>query len=126
MHVTVPPAALSAPRPGRVKQLDSRYPACALPQWLAEVHRSQGLLGKAVLAYRRSLKLASQLGVRSGQVASLLRLALLALRPCMVSETELNQLQLSRKQESPVLTVGLDWAARRGSRRGSRAAGGQT
>ncbi|XP_061584934.1 tetratricopeptide repeat protein 37 [Cololabis saira] len=51
--------------------------------WLAEVHRSQGLLVQAVLAYRQSLQLASQLGVHSCQVASLLRLALLALGPCM-------------------------------------------
>uniref|UniRef100_UPI0037E80CDA superkiller complex protein 3 n=1 Tax=Semicossyphus pulcher TaxID=241346 RepID=UPI0037E80CDA len=51
--------------------------------WLAEVYRSQGLLVQAVMAYRRSLQLASQLGVHSSQVASLLRLALLALEPCM-------------------------------------------
>ncbi|XP_028270301.1 tetratricopeptide repeat protein 37 [Parambassis ranga] len=51
--------------------------------WLAEVYRSQGLLVQAVMAYRQSLQLASQLGVHSCQVASLLRLALLALGPCM-------------------------------------------
>uniref|UniRef100_A0A669DY42 SKI3 subunit of superkiller complex n=1 Tax=Oreochromis niloticus TaxID=8128 RepID=A0A669DY42_ORENI len=52
--------------------------------WLAEVYRSQGLLVQAVMAYRQSLQLASQLGMHSCQVASLLRLALLALGPCMV------------------------------------------
>ncbi|KAM4615710.1 tetratricopeptide repeat protein 37 [Polymixia lowei] len=51
--------------------------------WLAEVYRSQGLLVQAVMSYRQSLQLASQLGLHSGQVASLLRLALLALGPCM-------------------------------------------
>lgn len=51
--------------------------------WLAEVYRSQGLLVQAVMAYRQSLQLASQLGMHSCQVASLLRLALLALGPCM-------------------------------------------
>lgn len=52
--------------------------------WLAEVYRSQGLLVQAVMVYRQSLQLASQLGMHSCQVASLLRLALLALGPCMV------------------------------------------
>ncbi|XP_022607239.1 tetratricopeptide repeat protein 37 [Seriola dumerili] len=51
--------------------------------WLAEVYRSQGLLVQAVMAYRQSLQLASQLGLHSSQVSSLLRLALLALVPCM-------------------------------------------
>ncbi|KAG8012128.1 Tetratricopeptide repeat protein 37, partial [Nibea albiflora] len=51
--------------------------------WLADVYRSQGLLVQAVMAYRQSLQVASQLGMHSSQVASLLRLALLALGPCM-------------------------------------------
>ncbi|KAM7416515.1 hypothetical protein PAMA_018530 [Pampus argenteus] len=51
--------------------------------WLAEVYRSQGLLVQAVMAYRQSLQIASQLGLHSSQVASLLQLALLALEPCM-------------------------------------------
>ncbi|XP_011614358.2 tetratricopeptide repeat protein 37 isoform X1 [Takifugu rubripes] len=51
--------------------------------WLAEVYRGQGLLLQAVMAYRQSLQLASQLGIHNSQFASLLRLALLALRPCM-------------------------------------------
>lgn len=51
--------------------------------WLAEVYRSQGLLVQAVVAYRRSLQLASQLGLHSRQIACLLQLALLALGPCM-------------------------------------------
>ncbi|XP_056138485.1 tetratricopeptide repeat protein 37 isoform X2 [Lampris incognitus] len=51
--------------------------------WLAEMYRSQGLLTQAVMAYRQSLKIALQLGLHSSQLASLLRLALLALGPCM-------------------------------------------
>uniref|UniRef100_A0A665T6Y8 Tetratricopeptide repeat domain 37 n=1 Tax=Echeneis naucrates TaxID=173247 RepID=A0A665T6Y8_ECHNA len=51
--------------------------------WLAEVYRSQGLLVQAVMAYRQSLQLASQLGLHSSQVSSLLRLALLAVGPCL-------------------------------------------
>ncbi|XP_072521083.1 superkiller complex protein 3 [Salminus brasiliensis] len=51
--------------------------------WLAEVYRSQGLLTQASVALRQSLQLASQLGHYSGKIGSLLRLALLALRPCM-------------------------------------------
>lgn len=66
----------------------SRFPITLLlsfSQWLAEVYRSQGLLVQAVMAYKQSLQLASQLGLHSSQVSSLLRLALLALGPCMVS-----------------------------------------
>ncbi|XP_061673335.1 tetratricopeptide repeat protein 37 [Syngnathoides biaculeatus] len=51
--------------------------------WLAGVYISQGLLVQAVMALRQSLQLASQLGIHSCQVASLLRLGLLALRSCM-------------------------------------------
>lgn len=60
-------------------------PLLSFSQWLAEVYRSQGLLVQAVMAYRQSLQLASQLSMHNTQVASLLRLALLALGPCMVS-----------------------------------------
>ncbi|XP_034025931.1 tetratricopeptide repeat protein 37 isoform X2 [Thalassophryne amazonica] len=51
--------------------------------WLAEVYRSQCMLVQAVMVYRQSLKLALQLGLQSSQVTTLLRLALLTLRPCM-------------------------------------------
>ncbi|KAL7839781.1 hypothetical protein SRHO_G00264390 [Serrasalmus rhombeus] len=51
--------------------------------WLAEVYRSQGLLAQASVALKQSLQLASQLGHHSGKIGSLLRLALLALAPCM-------------------------------------------
>lgn len=60
-------------------------PFLIFSQWLSEVYRSQGLLVQAVMAYRQSLQLASQLGMHNSQVASLLRLALLALGPCLVS-----------------------------------------
>uniref|UniRef100_A0AAR2JZ02 Tetratricopeptide repeat domain 37 n=1 Tax=Pygocentrus nattereri TaxID=42514 RepID=A0AAR2JZ02_PYGNA len=53
--------------------------------WLAEVYRSQGLLAQASVALKQSLQLASQLGHHSGKIGSLLRLALLALAPCMVT-----------------------------------------
>ncbi|MBN3316771.1 TTC37 protein, partial [Atractosteus spatula] len=58
--------------------------------WLAEVYRTQGLLVQAVMSYRQSLQVASQLGLFSGKLASLLHLALLALGPCMaeVSSSE--------------------------------------
>jgi len=66
--------------------LDFRCPPpFSSSQWLAEVFRSQGLLVQAVMAYRQSLQLASQLGLHSSQVASLLRLALLALGNRLVS-----------------------------------------
>uniref|UniRef100_W5M043 SKI3 subunit of superkiller complex n=1 Tax=Lepisosteus oculatus TaxID=7918 RepID=W5M043_LEPOC len=58
--------------------------------WLAEVYRTQGLLVQAVMSYRQGLQVASQLGLFSGKLASLLHLALLALGPCMaeVSSSE--------------------------------------
>uniref|UniRef100_A0A8C9Y4S4 SKI3 subunit of superkiller complex n=1 Tax=Sander lucioperca TaxID=283035 RepID=A0A8C9Y4S4_SANLU len=72
--------------------------------WLAEVYRSQGLLVQAVLAYRQSLQLASQLGLHSSQVASLLRLALLALEPCLVSSCDWTDMILEATTE--VLKLG--------------------
>ncbi|XP_041957097.1 tetratricopeptide repeat protein 37 isoform X1 [Alosa sapidissima] len=51
--------------------------------WLAGLYFSQGLLAQASVAYRQSLQLASQLGHYSGKIGGLLRLALLALTPCM-------------------------------------------
>lgn len=51
--------------------------------WLAEVYHKQGLLLQAVMTYKQSLQIASQLGLHSSQVASLLRLALLAIKQCM-------------------------------------------
>uniref|UniRef100_A0A3P9KFX9 Tetratricopeptide repeat domain 37 n=1 Tax=Oryzias latipes TaxID=8090 RepID=A0A3P9KFX9_ORYLA len=70
--------------------------------WLADVYRSQGLLVQAVMAYRQSLQLASQLGVHSYQVASLLRLALLALGPCMETRRLLERLVYTSSQDFPV------------------------
>uniref|UniRef100_A0A3B4AIB8 Uncharacterized protein n=1 Tax=Periophthalmus magnuspinnatus TaxID=409849 RepID=A0A3B4AIB8_9GOBI len=51
--------------------------------WLAEVYHKQGLLLQAVMTYKQSLQMASQFGLQNSQVASLLRLGLLALRMCM-------------------------------------------
>uniref|UniRef100_A0A8C7ZYA4 SKI3 subunit of superkiller complex n=1 Tax=Oryzias sinensis TaxID=183150 RepID=A0A8C7ZYA4_9TELE len=74
--------------------------------WLADVYRSQGLLVQAVMAYRQSLQLASQLGVHSYQVASLLRLALLALGPCMVGVTGNDWKDLVMEATTEVLKLG--------------------
>ncbi|XP_037536593.1 tetratricopeptide repeat protein 37 [Nematolebias whitei] len=68
--------------------------------WLAEVYRSQGLLVQAVMAYRQSLQLALQLGKHSYQVASLLRLALLALGPCMVTHVVIDVPQQNKEVPS--------------------------
>uniref|UniRef100_A0A8C5CNU9 SKI3 subunit of superkiller complex n=1 Tax=Gadus morhua TaxID=8049 RepID=A0A8C5CNU9_GADMO len=70
--------------------------------WLAELYRSQGLLIQAVMAYRQSLQLASQLCLPSAQIASLLGLALLALGPCMagVHGNEWNELVLEATSEA--------------------------
>ncbi|XP_036955110.1 tetratricopeptide repeat protein 37 isoform X3 [Acanthopagrus latus] len=74
--------------------------------WLAEVYRSQGLLVQAVMAYRQSLQLASQLGLHSSQVASLLRLALLALGPCMAGVPRKDWTDLILEATTEVLKLG--------------------
>eukprot|EP00064_Thunnus_orientalis_P012482 superscaffoldBa00001920_g12517 len=75
--------------------------------WLADVYRSQGLLVQAVMAYRRSLQIASQLGLHSSQVASLLRLALLALGPCMAGVPGNDWKDLVLEATTEVLKLGL-------------------
>ncbi|XP_069034465.1 tetratricopeptide repeat protein 37 [Embiotoca jacksoni] len=79
--------------------------------WLAEVYRGQGLLVQAVMAYRQSLQLASQLGVHSCQVASLLRLALLALGPCMAGVPGNEWKDLVLEATTEVLKLGSSSAA---------------
>ncbi|XP_035514221.1 tetratricopeptide repeat protein 37 [Morone saxatilis] len=74
--------------------------------WLAEVYRSQGLLVQAVMAYRQSLQLASQLSMHSSQVASLLRLALLALEPCMAGVPGKDWIDLVLEATTEVLKLG--------------------
>uniref|UniRef100_A0A8C9Y4R4 SKI3 subunit of superkiller complex n=1 Tax=Sander lucioperca TaxID=283035 RepID=A0A8C9Y4R4_SANLU len=74
--------------------------------WLAEVYRSQGLLVQAVLAYRQSLQLASQLGLHSSQVASLLRLALLALEPCLAGVPRKDWTDMILEATTEVLKLG--------------------
>lgn len=74
--------------------------------WLAEVYHNQALLVQAVMAYRQSLQLASQLGMHSCQVASLLRLALLALRPCMASVPGNDWKDLVMEATTEVLKLG--------------------
>ncbi|KAA8592375.1 hypothetical protein FQN60_017830 [Etheostoma spectabile] len=74
--------------------------------WLAEVYRSQGLLVQAVQAYRQSLQLASQLGLHSSQVASLLRLALLALEPCLAGVPRKDWTDMILEATTEVLKLG--------------------
>ncbi|KAJ8006135.1 hypothetical protein DPEC_G00125100 [Dallia pectoralis] len=89
-----------------VEQLSSavlaNHTSLAAWHWLAEVYRTQGLLVQAVMAYRQSLQLASQLGLHNGTMASLLRLALLALSPCManIPGDEWNDLVLEATTEA--------------------------
>lgn len=74
--------------------------------WLAELYRSQGLLVQAVMAYRQSLQLASQLGRHSSQMSSLLRLALLALGPCMAGVPGNDWKNLVQEATTEVLKLG--------------------
>ncbi|XP_042343628.1 tetratricopeptide repeat protein 37 isoform X2 [Plectropomus leopardus] len=74
--------------------------------WLAVVYRSQGLLVQAVMAYRQSLQLASQLGLHSGQVSSLLRLALLALGPCLAGVPGNDWTNMIQEATTEVLKLG--------------------
>ncbi|XP_030049258.1 superkiller complex protein 3 [Microcaecilia unicolor] len=52
--------------------------------WLAEVYQSQGIMVGAEMCYRKSLQLASQQSNWNGKLSSLLRLAMLALKICLV------------------------------------------
>uniref|UniRef100_A0A8C2J9Z5 Tetratricopeptide repeat domain 37 n=1 Tax=Cyprinus carpio TaxID=7962 RepID=A0A8C2J9Z5_CYPCA len=74
--------------------------------WLAEVYRSQGLLAQASVAYRQSLQLASQLGDHFGKMSSLLRLALLALMPCMAGVCVSEWKDLVLEASAEVLKMG--------------------
>ncbi|XP_054630521.1 tetratricopeptide repeat protein 37 isoform X1 [Dunckerocampus dactyliophorus] len=73
--------------------------------WLASVYCNQGLLDQAVLALKQSLRLASQLGLHSSQVASLLRLGLLALRPCMAGVPGNDWIDLVRQATTEALKL---------------------
>uniref|UniRef100_A0A3B3SLZ1 SKI3 subunit of superkiller complex n=1 Tax=Paramormyrops kingsleyae TaxID=1676925 RepID=A0A3B3SLZ1_9TELE len=74
--------------------------------WLAEVYRTQGLLVQAVMVYRQSLQLASQMGHFSWKMATLLRLALLALGPCMACEPSAEWKDLVLEATSEALKLG--------------------
>ncbi|XP_016356498.1 tetratricopeptide repeat protein 37-like [Sinocyclocheilus anshuiensis] len=74
--------------------------------WLAEVYRSQGLLAQASVAYRQSLQLASQLGDNIGKMSSLLRLALLALMPCLAGVCVSEWKDLVLEASTEVLKMG--------------------
>lgn len=74
--------------------------------WLAEVYHKQGLLLQAVMTYKQSLQIASQLGVHSSQVASLLRLALLAIRLCIAGMPGNDWKDLVQEATSEALKLG--------------------
>ncbi|TRY85691.1 hypothetical protein DNTS_013421 [Danionella cerebrum] len=74
--------------------------------WLAEVYRSQSLLAQASVAYKQSLQLASQLGDHSGKISSLLRLALLALTPCLAGRCVSDWKDLVSEASIEVLKMG--------------------
>ncbi|KAM6965620.1 superkiller complex protein 3 [Aplochiton taeniatus] len=84
----------------------ANHTSVAAWHWLAEVYRGQGLLVQAVMAYKQSLQLASQLGLFSSQVASLLRLALLALGPCMAGVPGNDWKDLVSEATTEVLKLG--------------------
>ncbi|KAK7934129.1 hypothetical protein WMY93_005025 [Mugilogobius chulae] len=74
--------------------------------WLAEVYQKQGLLLQAVLTYKQSLQIASQLSLHSSQVSSLLRLSLLALRMCMAGMPGNDWKDLVQEATSEALRLG--------------------
>ncbi|KAM8865842.1 superkiller complex protein 3 isoform 1-T1 [Synchiropus picturatus] len=74
--------------------------------WLAEVFARQGLQIQAVMAYRQSLQLSSQLGQYNSQMSSLLRLALLALKPCMAGALSNDWRDLVQEATTEVLKLG--------------------
>lgn len=74
--------------------------------WLAEVYARQGLLIQAVMAYRQSLQLSSQLGMFNSQMSSLLRLSLLALKPCLSGALSNDWKDLVQEATTEVLKLG--------------------
>ncbi|XP_059825283.1 superkiller complex protein 3 [Hypanus sabinus] len=62
------------------KAVMSNFTSVTAWHWLAEIYKSQGLMGAAEMCYRQGLQLSSQQGDVSGKLSSLLRLALLALQ----------------------------------------------
>uniref|UniRef100_A0A8B9JV81 Tetratricopeptide repeat domain 37 n=1 Tax=Astyanax mexicanus TaxID=7994 RepID=A0A8B9JV81_ASTMX len=74
--------------------------------WLADVYSSHGFLAQASVVLRQSLQLASQLGHYTGKIGSLLRLALLALRPCMAGVGGTEWKDLVREACTEVLKLG--------------------
>ncbi|XP_066567919.1 superkiller complex protein 3 [Amia ocellicauda] len=87
------------------KAVLANYTSMPAWHWLAEVYRSQGLLVGAVMCYRQSLQVASQQGNFSGKLASLLRLALLALAPCMANVSNNEWKDLVKEATSEALKL---------------------
>lgn len=73
--------------------------------WLAKVYQIQGLPLQAVMAYKQSLQIASQLSLHSSQVASLLQIAFLAVKLCM-AEIPGNWKDLVQEATTEVLKLG--------------------
>ncbi|XP_048045136.1 tetratricopeptide repeat protein 37 [Megalobrama amblycephala] len=100
---SVPPAVLDQLSAAVMANLTS----VSAWHWLAEVYRSQGLLAQASVAYRQSLQLASQLGDHNGKMSSLLRLALLALMPCLAGVCVSEWKDLVLEASAEVLKMGI-------------------
>lgn len=100
-HRQLPEAVLVELR----KAVMSNYTSVSAWHWLAEVYRTQGLMVAAVMCYRQSLQMASQQGDFSGKLASLLRLALLALAPCMANVSSSEWKDLVQEATSEALKI---------------------
>uniref|UniRef100_A0A4W3JSC2 SKI3 subunit of superkiller complex n=1 Tax=Callorhinchus milii TaxID=7868 RepID=A0A4W3JSC2_CALMI len=73
------------------KAVMSNFTSITAWHWLAEVYKSHGLVGAAEMCYRQGLQVSSKQGQLNGKLASLLQLALLALKlnvttVCMLKE----------------------------------------
>uniref|UniRef100_A0A4W3JP45 SKI3 subunit of superkiller complex n=1 Tax=Callorhinchus milii TaxID=7868 RepID=A0A4W3JP45_CALMI len=62
------------------KAVMSNFTSITAWHWLAEVYKSHGLVGAAEMCYRQGLQVSSKQGQLNGKLASLLQLALLALK----------------------------------------------
>nr|XP_056704629.1 SKI3 subunit of superkiller complex protein [Euleptes europaea] len=80
-HKELPDAILEELR----KAVMSNSTSVTAWHWLAQVYQSQRMMVAAEMCYRKSLQLASQQGIWSGKLSSLLRLAKLALEVCMAN-----------------------------------------
>uniref|UniRef100_A0A8B9JZE0 Tetratricopeptide repeat domain 37 n=1 Tax=Astyanax mexicanus TaxID=7994 RepID=A0A8B9JZE0_ASTMX len=89
-----------------LREIMCLFKICPIKTWLADVYSSHGFLAQASVVLRQSLQLASQLGHYTGKIGSLLRLALLALRPCMAGVGGTEWKDLVREACTEVLKLG--------------------